>query len=185
MLSLSVFLALIDNEDDRAKFAVFYEKYKDYALNLANSILHNPVSAEDAVQDTFEYLAKHPWRILEYEEKSAKWFLSELIRDFSNNIIRKESTIQKVTFEYLDMQVTEAAFLEAIEQARTQDIKDAIEQLSETDQAIVRLFYTYDFKSKEIAAILNMSDTGIRKRLQRIRGQLKYILQESKEAAYE
>lgn len=185
MLSLSVFLALIDNEDDRERFADFYEKNKDYALNLAFSILHNPVLAEDAVQDTFEYLAEHPWRILEYEEKSAKWFLSELIRDFSNNIIRKEGGIRRVPLKSIDMNVSEELFLQVVESARTEDVKEAIEQLSETDKSIVRLFYTYNFKTKEIADIVKMSDTNVRKRLQRIRAQLKAILQESKEAAYE
>ena len=83
------------------------------------------------------------------------------------------------------MNVPEELFLQALESARTEDVKEAIEQLSETDKSIVRLFYTYNFKTKEIADIVKMSDTNVRKRLQRIRAQLKAILQESKEAAYE
>ena len=185
MLSLSVFLALIDNEDDRQKFAVFYKKYKDYSLNLAFSLLHNHNAAEDAVQDTFEYLAEHPWRILDYEEKSAKWFLSELIKDFSNNIIRKESAIKREPLDIVDMNITDENFLKEMESVRTQDIKAAVLQLSQTDQAIVRLFYIHDFKTKEIAQILKLSDANVRKRLQRARNALKKSLEEYKEEVYE
>ena len=184
MLPLSLLLSTIENEDDRKRLAAFYEKYLYYSLNLAFFILKDKSSAEDAVQDTFQYLAQHPWRILEYEEKSAKWFLSELIRDFSLNIIRKEKGIQKLPIESLDEHLTEDSFITAMEKSQTEDIKEAILQLSQTDQAIIRLFYTYNFKTKEIAGILKLSDSNVRKRLQRARAQLKNII-ESGEEVYE
>ena len=185
MISLSLILATIENEDDREKLAAFYRKYLNYSLNLAFFILKDPSSAEDAVQDSFKYIAENPWRVLDYEEKSAKWFLSELIRDFANNIIRKESRIQKFPLESIDSQVTEDSFLMAIEQARREEVKAAICQLGETDQIIIRLFYTYNFKTKEIAKTLKLSDANVRKRLQRARAKLKDSLESSKEAVYE
>lgn len=184
MISLSLILATIENEDERKRLAAFYEKYLYYSLNLAFLILKDKSSAEDAVQDTFQYLVQHPWRILEFEEKSAKWFLSELIRDFSLNIIRKEMGIQKLPIESLDAHLTEDSFITAMEKSQTEDIKEAILQLSQTDQAIIRLFYTYNFKTKEIAGILKLSDSNVRKRLQRARAQLKNII-ESGEEVYE
>lgn len=183
MLPVSVFMDLIDNEDDRQSFASFYEKYKDYSLNLALSILHDTSLAEDAVQDAFMYLAKNTWRITDYEEKSAKWFLSELIRDFSNNIIRKENGISKVPLEDIDIIVSEEEFLQTMEVSAVDDIKSAISQLQETDQSIIRLFYTYEYKTKEIAQMLKMSDANVRKRLQRARAVLKSAL--DKEGVYE
>lgn len=185
MLSLSVILAAIENEEDRQRLAAFYKKHLCYSLNLAFSILKDSSNAEDAVQDTFKYLAENPWRVLEYEEKSAKWFLSELIRDFSLNIIRKESGIQKLPLESLDQLVTEADFLETMEKARTEEIKAAVLQLDETDQAIIRLFYTYNYKTKEIAKIVKLSDANVRKRLQRSRAQLKHALESRREEVYE
>ena len=185
MLSLSLILATVENEDERKKLAAFYEKYLNYSLNLAFCILKDKASAEDAVQDTFQYLAEHPWRILQYEDKSAKWFLSELIRDFSLNIIRKESSIQKLPIESLDTHLSEDGFLETMEKARTEEIKAAVLQLDETDQAIIRLFYTYNYKTKEIAKIVKLSDANIRKRLQRSRAQLRHALESRREEVYE
>ena len=108
-----------------------------------------------------------------------------MIRDFANNIIRKESRIQKFPLESIDSQVTEDSFLMAIEQARREEVKAAICQLGETDQVIIRLFYTYNFKTKEIAKTLKLSDANVRKRLQRARAKLKDSLESSKEAVYE
>lgn len=184
MLSLSVFLALIDNEEDRKKFAVFYEKHKDYALNVALSLLHNYSVAEDAVQDAFGYLAEHPWRVLKYEESSAKSFLSELIRDFSNNIIRKESAFKKVPLYVIDMDISRESFSRTAENAMIEEVKDAILKLNETDQAIIRLFYIHKYKTKEIAKMLKLSDSNVRKRLQRARETLKKELEEHKEEVY-
>ena len=185
MLSLSVILAAIENEDDRKIIAAFYEKNLNYSLSLADSILHNRSFAEDAVQDAFEYIAKNPWRVVQFEEKSAKWFLTELVRDYALNIIRRENGVQKLPVEYLDKELNEVGFLTAIEQARIEDVKAAVEQLGETDRAVIRLFYKHKYKTKEIAKILKLSDSNVRKRLQRARGELKSILENSREEVYE
>ena len=56
--------------------------------------------------------------------------------------------------------------------------KEALAVLEKENRLIVTLYYVQGFRTKEIAAILGMTDGAVRKRLARAREQLKRYYQE-------
>lgn len=54
---LIFYLARIENPEDQAKMALLYETYKQDLFKRAQSLLHDENLAEDAVHETFMYLA--------------------------------------------------------------------------------------------------------------------------------
>ena len=186
MLALSVILAAIENDEDREIIAAFFKKYKNYALAIAYSFLHNQQQAEDAVQGAFVRIVNEPRRVLDYEETSAKHYLAGMVRDLSKNIIRQEKRERKMPPEDINEALSEERFLKDMENEPVQEIMDAMEFLNDTDRSITHLHYIYGYPTKEIAQMLKMSDAAVRKRLQRARQKLHDIVKgEQKEAAYE
>ena len=56
---LSLYLTLIDSEEDKKKFVQFYEAYRGLMHYTANRILQDDFAAEDAVQEAFLRIAKN------------------------------------------------------------------------------------------------------------------------------
>ena len=66
---LPIYLAELDTQEDKDKFAELYEKYSRKMYHIALSILKNPADAEDAVDIVFSRLAN---KFTEISQKSNK-----------------------------------------------------------------------------------------------------------------
>ena len=71
-----IYLTMIDSPEDQDRFIEIYNHYKDYLQHLALEILHNFDDAEDAVQETFFYVAKNLNKIRESSSPQTTVFLS-------------------------------------------------------------------------------------------------------------
>lgn len=56
---LGFFLAILESEDDRRKFAAVYEQYHEKMEMIALHILENQHDAEDAIQNAFLQVIHH------------------------------------------------------------------------------------------------------------------------------
>lgn len=56
---LSLYLQLLDNEEDRSRFEGFYLLYRGLMYHVAMKLLHNEMDAEDAVHQAFLAILKH------------------------------------------------------------------------------------------------------------------------------
>ena len=54
-----IYLQMIESPEDKHKFEIIYEKYRDMLFAIANDILHNEHDAEDAVHFGFVKLAEN------------------------------------------------------------------------------------------------------------------------------
>ena len=54
-----IYLQMIETPEDKSKFTVLYEEYRDYMYRVALAILHNPEDAEDAVHYAFVKIAEN------------------------------------------------------------------------------------------------------------------------------
>jgi RNA polymerase sigma-70 factor (ECF subfamily) len=54
---------MIDTLEDKHKFEIIYEAYREELYNIANDILHNSHDAEDAVHHGFLKLAENILKI--------------------------------------------------------------------------------------------------------------------------
>ena len=86
----SVYLALIDNEQDQLKFNL-YNQYRKQMLSLAQSILHNTFDAEDAVHEAFLGIARNMPSVNKIaNETDIKNYLLKSAKNASLNILSKK-----------------------------------------------------------------------------------------------
>ena len=60
---LPLYLAMIDTDEDRTKFAALYERYSRLMFYIARQILSDEQLSEDAVQEAFLRIAKNMHKV--------------------------------------------------------------------------------------------------------------------------
>jgi len=144
------------------KLLIPVEKYGDMLYRLSVSMLRNKQDAEDSVQDTFmRYLDKKPKFNDEEHEKA--WLLRVCINICKNKL----RTIKR--HEYVSME----DFVAYEFTYKDFTIFDAVSKLPEKYKTVVLLYYVEEYKVDEIAKILDISSSAVKKRLQRAREMLK------------
>ena len=140
---------------------------------VALGILKDDYIAEDAVHNAFIKLTRHLNGIEEIESHKTKSFMVIIIRSVSLNMLEKEKKSAPVdnieTISFLNDKTFEK--IEALE------LCEMIKSLPDIHRDILELKVYYDMSDKEISDILNISNSAVRKRLQRARNALLNLMQ--------
>lgn len=146
--------------DDEIKRTV--KSYSDMLFKLCFTILCNRADAEDAVADTFlKYIVKSP-KFNDAEHKKA-WLIK-----VATNICK-----DKHRFDLRHNYISLDEISEFCPDENKQNNLLEMLNLPEKYKTVLHLFYIEEYKTKEIAQILNISDSAVRKRLQYGRGLLR------------
>lgn len=159
---------------DRNAFGRLVQAYQVPVYNLAYRMLGNPTEAEDAAQETF---LRAYARLSTYqpEMKFSNWILSIASHYCIDRLRRRRFTWVPVEDNPLVEALTgddhrpEDAALQA-EQSR--EIQDLLDHLEPDYRTPLVLRYWYDLSYKEIADILNITESALKSRLHRARLQL-------------
>ena len=129
------------------------------ALAAAGEILGNSAQAEDAVQETFVRLIRHRDQ---YDDSKPflPWFYT-ILRNVCRDIHRQEGR-RRNFLETLRQQVRPE-----VNESQPIDSPDLLYMLSSSEQEVLRLRILYDFRFREIAAVLGISEAAAKKRAQR------------------
>ncbi|MBP3199834.1 MAG: sigma-70 family RNA polymerase sigma factor [Butyrivibrio sp.] len=133
----------------------------------ARAILQNDEDAADAIQDTILIC----WEKLSglKENRYFKTWITRILINRCNEMLRKKK--ETAILE----EMPEAA---AVESEYDMEWKEALEAISEEYRLPVILYYGQGFHTKEIAAMLGITDAAVRTRLARARGQLRKYYRE-------
>ncbi len=166
------FFNVIENNADKNKFILLYEKYKNLVIWIALKHLGNNMHlAEECLQETFMYIAKNFSKISEVESPSTKKYIATIADAYAIKIFHKENKFATLQSEFKNFDdETDFNSFEAIE------LKSAIHKLPEKERNILWLKYVYGYKSKEIAEIYDMNDALVRKTIQLAKQHLKKIM---------
>lgn len=174
---LDMFLTLLDTQEDKEKFAYLYDTYKNLMYWIAIKKTNCIEDAEECVQDTFFYAAKHFDRIGEVDSKRTKCYLSTIVSGFAIDIYNK--SINESTAEF-NQEIEKDSDGDAFNEFDSVEISVMIDKiLCEQDKIFLYLKYVYGYKSVEIADIYGVNDTYVRKRIQRAKKKLKDSLSQS------
>ena len=147
--------------DDKIECVV--NTYSNMLFKLCFTMLGNNADAEDAVGNTFlKYITKSPY--FQSEEHTKAW----LIR-IATNICKDMYRFNKKR-DYL-------SFDDLFNYCKTEEICEILEEvmsLPEKYKTVIHLFYIEGYKTDEIAKILSISSSAVRKRLQYAREKLKF-----------
>lgn len=171
-----IYLSLIESESERSKFEVIYHTYKGLMFRVANGILHNEHDAEDAVHHAFLKIIHILETINDPECHKTKGLVVIIVERIAIDLYRRKKRHGTVPLdgEWADQPGRSETELIAERAA----IAEAIAALPTRQREVVLLKYDHGYSHREIAQILSMEETNVRKTLQRAKERLSVILQE-------
>lgn len=90
LLMLGFYLSLIDEPDDKEKFAEIFRSYGNMMFSKAMSVLHNTALAEEAVQESFLKIAKNISKISEPNCSKTAAFIVIIVRNTALDMLKSE-----------------------------------------------------------------------------------------------
>lgn len=173
---LLFYLSLIENEEDKSKFEMLYNKHRSLLKYIAVNILDDEFLAEDAVNEAFFKLTRYINGIEDVDSHKTKSFIVIVVKSVCKDMIRKANRDKSFGSEEIEeiCSVNDDGF----KNIEFEYIYKAIESLSDKYREIIELKVYHDFSDKQIAYILGIDNAAVRKRLQRARESLKKKLAE-------
>ncbi len=176
---LGVYLSVLETAEDKAKIEEIYKEYKGLAFKIAVDFLKNDYDAEDAVQDAFLKICKYLHKINIINCHKTKGLIVIVIENVCKNILKRRKIVTFTNIDdCLDLEViSENSVEEMVERKITiEQVKEAMSQLSHDNQELIKLRYFYQFSNDEIAMILEIDSTNVRKRVERAKQALQKTL---------
>lgn len=148
---------------------VLVEKYKDHLFAAAFNVCKNAADADDVVQDTFfQYHTTN--RQFENEQHIRAWLIRVAINKAKNIYLsfwRHKGVPLEEYMETLTFETPEA-----------QTLFTEVMKLPEKYRIVIHLFYYEDYTIREIAKIMNVTESNVKVRLTRGRRLLRNVLKE-------
>lgn len=164
------------NSDSEFINKLFVE-YRQMMLKIALGILHNRPDAEDVVQEAFLWIINNLEKILRIPCNERALYFANIIEHISIELYRKHKRhpIEDID-EHYDFSSDFSVEDEVLSKLTINEIKSALEDLSDRDYDMLYL-YLFDGKSpKEIGEVMRISESNIRVYIQRARKRFIKIL---------
>ena len=141
---------------------------EDMMYHVAKTLLYNDADCADAIQETIvkAFTKLHTLKSDAY----AKTWLTRILINECYAIMRREKKI--VSLEDYNMEEP------ATEQEDYSDLYEAVSRLPEDARLSVTLYYVEGYSVKEIAKLLDVTDSTVKNRLARARAKLKNELRQ-------
>lgn len=162
------FLNLLDIQAEKEEFIKLYDKYKNLLYWIAFKKTNNVQTAEECVQETFLYVAKHFDKIDNVDSKRTKCYLSVIVSGFAVDVYNKSLKSEPLSDDAESSDIhTDADFSNLEIQSVFNEVLD------DESKVFLYLKYIYQYKSKEIADMYGVKDTYVRKKIQSAKKKLK------------
>lgn len=136
--------------------------------HIAKSLLYNDADCADAIQEAIvkAFSKLHTLK----DDSYARTWLIRIVMNECYVIMRREKKIISLEEYQMDGQVAE--------QKDYSDLYEAIFKLPEQIKLCVALYYMEGYSVKEVAALLDTTESAVKNRLAKARGKLKDALAE-------
>lgn len=162
------YLSAIETEEDRLTFIHIYESYGKQMLAVAKSILGKQESAEDAVQDAFEGIARSIHRIPNTSEAAVKAYVLAVARNAALAIQRSEGKWGIcLDVDELDIPSNADTFQTVADSQDYEKLRELIDRLPLQYREVLLLRYTLELTPQEIGGALHRKTTTVQQQLTR------------------
>ncbi|MGM9641354.1 MAG: RNA polymerase sigma factor [Faecousia sp.] len=161
-----VYLSMIDAPEEKSKFEGIYLKYRNLMYYVAYQILQNHHDAEDAVHQAFISVIQNMKKISEIESPKTRSYVVIIVE-------RKAIDMQRKKRREDLLELNESISGVEIPLPGDGGLADAMSRLPCHYREVLLLRYDNDLKNKEIAQILQITESGVRKLLGRAKCALK------------
>lgn len=90
---IGLFLNLLDTQNEKDKFIKLYDKYKNMLYWISYGKTQSCQDAEECVQETFFYVAKHFEKIGDVNSSQTKGYLATIVTGFSIDVYNKSKNM--------------------------------------------------------------------------------------------
>lgn len=165
---LFLYLAIIDDEDDRDKFEIIYYSYRKRMVFEAYSILRNSFDAEDAVHETFIKIARNIKAIDDPDSTKTLSYVLKAVKNTAINMYNKN----KKSNDFVDIDtvqnMADEDFFEKLEISENYDeVVKAIRRLNDKYRDVLFYHYVSDMKISDIADLLGRKKSTVQQQLVR------------------
>jgi RNA polymerase sigma-70 factor (ECF subfamily) len=152
-------------QGDRAAYRLIVERYQNVVFACARAVTGNDADAKDAAQEAFIRLYRH---LAQFDpRRPLKPYLMRIAVNCSRNI-----TGTRRPWEPLEETSEIVAPADATEPERHAAVRELVERLPQTLREVCALFYFAEHSCKEVAEILQMSESAVKVALHRARKKL-------------
>lgn len=143
---------------DASMFESCYNKYKNYMYSIAYEKLQDIHIAEDAVQTSFEKLAKVFSKVDNINSEYTKNLIKIITINTCKDMLRKKSK----SLETVPLETAGKELYINDDYSGLSDISYCIHNLPKKYKDVLILKYVYGFTSKETARILSIKESTVR-----------------------
>lgn len=174
-----IYLAMIDSPDEKQKFEIIYQTYRQLMYYVANHILGNTQDAEDVVHDAFIKIIENIEKFSDPKCPQTRAFIVTITENKAIDLYRKRKSHDIIPLEEAYIGVPEPSKIEQIEESDA--LTKAILSLPGRYREVLLLKYAQGYSMDEVAAILSTTGENVKKLIQRARKKLEAILREEAE----
>lgn len=154
-----------------------FEKHRQMMYSKAFGILHNKSDAEDAVQNAFLSIINKLDKIISIPSNERVFYIVSIIEHAAYDILRKQNLHpSEDIYDHKDISTLLSTEGNALDNIAVEEIKSALEELSDKDYSLLYLYLFKQLKPKEIAEKLDIPEKNIRSYIKRARTRLIKIL---------
>ena len=168
---LAGLLLSLQTEEDRQKFTQFYQQYEKLMFKTALQILNSQQDAEDVVQSACLYMIdQYDGKFAPYDTNQTAAYVLLLIKSRSLDLLKQKRRIAVEDIsEYADT-------LSLAENASDPSLNTAFFKLPDHYKEVLTLFYYENLSVRDISGLLNLTESAVKKQLQRSREMLRKLM---------
>lgn len=169
-------LAVLQTDEQRNILSEFYEENKNKFFSLAYAKLQNSEESEDAVQEAFLRIVKYPEKFFSIEPHKRLPYSIIIIRNVVLQMLEKQG---RYTFEELPEGIPDSNLsIEdiSIGNVARSELVEFIKTLSESKKQAVILKGVYGLNNREIADVLGITESAVRRRIADAYGRIIYFV---------
>ena len=158
-----------------------YKLYEQPMYHTAYGILHDEYLAEDAVHEAFLRLIRNRSKITDATAPSARSYVYKTLKSAALDIYRTRKDQREKCIELSESLENTVAYAEELGDFRG----DLLTELPPKYASVVRCLFIDALSVRETSAVLNISESLVRKRCERARKLLRSCTEYKKEIRYE
>lgn len=170
--NMLIYLQMIESQEDKHKFEIIYERYKDELFAIANDILHNEHDAEDAVHHGFMRLAENILKIGAPDCPKTRGYIVTIVENRAIDIYRAKQAHPMVPYSDETVGIL-------VEYDGPNDLADCILKLPTRQRSIIVLKYHHGYELKVIAKMLGITYANALKIEYRAKERLRALCKEA------
>ena len=172
-----MYLSMIETPDDKVKFERIYNRYRNLMYHVAYKVLSNHYDAEDAVHQAFVAIIRHLEKISDIDCPQTRSYIVLITERKAIDLIRTRHS-EKV------IPLNEDLIGIEIPAPGDHGLADALAKLPAHYREVLLLRFDNGYSAKELAQMLGITESGVRKLIGRAKNALGRILEEESYAKH-